>query len=375
METGTATGTGTGTGTATVTETGSGTGDTSEGKAVYSQPIEDGNSFTCASCHAITEPAADGLRRPGHAIGDATRRPSWKNGQLSDMRAAVNSCLSEWMNAEPWAADDVRYLALYEYLDAQAPAGEAPGLSFEIVQPPADLSGGDPDAGQTLFNTSCAVCHGQDGTGTNQALSVSGRGLGPEYVAQRVRTSGRTESTVYEGLTGGVMPFWAADRLTDDELRDLVAYLGEIDFSTTSTTMTTTGDTDSDGTDSGTTGDPTTTTGSGCDMTSARIGWTAELSTKFHGVTGTAEIIDDCTVLITDFGYDGTGIDVRIYGGVEGDYDNGYPMTDDLLKAGGYSGATLIATLPDGESMDDLDGVSVWCVDVGVDFGSGSFAP
>ncbi|HGG57851.1 MAG TPA: hypothetical protein ENK31_08665, partial [Nannocystis exedens] len=92
-------------------------------------------------------------------------------------------------------------------------------------------------------------------------------------------------------------------------------------------------------------------------------------------VKGLATIIDDCTVVITDFGYDGTGIDVRIYGAENSDYDKGYAMTDDLLKAGGDEGVTLTATLPEGETMDNLDGISVWCVDVGVDFGSGLFTP
>ncbi|MCA9662445.1 MAG: DM13 domain-containing protein [Myxococcales bacterium] len=336
-----------------------------EGQALYAEPIADGNSFTCATCHALSEPASDGLRRPGHAIGDATRRPSWKNGQLGDMRDAVNSCLVEWMNAEPWTADDPRYQQLFDYLDAQAPAGDAQALSFTIAQPPADLTGGDADAGKALFNASCSVCHGVDGTGTTQAPPVSGQGQPPDYVARRVRTSGRADSSVYNGLTGGVMPFWAADRLSDAELRDLVAYLALVDEP-----MTTSDGTDSDGTDSG-----TTTSGGDCPTTSARIGWVAALSNNFHGVGGTAEIVDDCTVVISNFTYDGTGIDVRIYGAQGGDYDNGFPMTGDLLKAGGYNGATLVATLPDGESMDALDGISVWCVDVGVDFGSGAFAP
>jgi cytochrome c len=332
----------------------------SEGESVYREPIADGNSFTCATCHALTEPSADGLRRPGHPIGDATRRPSWKHGQLDDMRLAVNSCLQEWMNAEPWTADEPRWLALYQFLDGQAPSGEAPALSYTIVSPPDELGGGDPDAGRDTFNRSCAVCHGHDGSGTNQAPPVVGFGYAPAYSAQRIRTSGRSNSPIYPDLTGGIMPFWAAERLSDAELRDLVAYL-EVFVEPTDPT---TGDGDGDG-------DP----GPLCPATSERVGWTAELEDFFHDVGGTAEIVDDCTVVITDFHYDGTGIDVRIYGGQDGDYHNGYPMTDDLLRPGGYAGTTLYAKLPIGETVDQLDGVSVWCVDVGIDFGSGLFGP
>jgi hypothetical protein len=91
-------------------------------------------------------------------------------------------------------------------------------------------------------------------------------------------------------------------------------------------------------------------------------------------VGGTATIVDDCSIEIDNFTYDGTGIDVRIYGGLGGDYDSGFALTQDLLKAGGYFGELLLATLPEGRTLDELDGISVWCVTVGADFGSGNFS-
>jgi len=176
------------------------------------------------------------------------------------------------------------------------------------------------------------------------------------------------------------MPFWSADRLGDDELRDIVAWLA-IDDGVAEGESDAGGSSQDDG--SGESGPEPDTggsedsggTGTNCPATHPRVGWIAELSMEFHGVGGTAEIVDDCTVVIHDFTYDGTGIDVRIYGARGGDYDSGYAMTDDLLKAGGYDGVELEALLPQGRTLDDLDGVSVWCVDVGVDFGSGLFAP
>ncbi|MEZ4451833.1 MAG: DM13 domain-containing protein [Nannocystaceae bacterium] len=364
-------------------ETSGTTAGAGEGESVYREPIADGNTFACATCHALTEPAADGLRRPGHPIGDATRRPSYKNGQLPAMLDAVNSCLVEWMNAEPWSADDPRWTSLYAWLDAQAPEGAASPIAFSITPPPADLGGGDPSAGEALFNGSCAVCHGPDGVGTERAPRVAGYGYDPAYVGLRVRLSGAVDSPIYPGLQGGKMPFWAADRLSDGELRDLAAWLAIEDEPATTTDATTTDATTTDATTDATTTDATTdattdgstSTGGGCPSTHAHIGWVATLETHFHNVGGTAEIVDDCTIVIHDFTYDGTGIDVRIYGGLAGDYDKGFAMTDDLLKPGGYDGVPLVAQVPDGRSLDDLDGISVWCVDVGVDFGSGSFAP
>jgi len=111
-----------------------------------------------------------------------------------------------------------------------------------------------------------------------------------------------------------------------------------------------------------------------CPGTHSRVGWRAELATYHHGVAGTAEIRDDCTISVTDFTYDGTGIDVRFYGGTNEDYAGGFALSDNLLKSGGYAGESVVLTLPAGRSLDDLDGISVWCVDVEIDFGSGVFA-
>ncbi len=367
--------------------------ETSPGEAIYRGTVEDGNSWACATCHALEEPAAD-FRRPAHPLGDAAARPSYKNGQVAEMRDAVNSCLTEWMNAEPWTAQDPRWLELEVFLEELAPA-TAPALQFSIVDPPADLGGGDATVGREMFDASCAVCHAAGGEGSSLAPPIAGLGLDPAYIAERVRHSGRGDSEVYDGLSGGIMPFWAADRLSDSELRDIIAFVSEsvstADDGVADDGNTQPGDTQGSNTDpgdgdaddgsadataeGGTDGDSGGPQPVNCPITHERVGWVADLSAQFHGVGGRAEIVDDCTVVIHDFTYDGTGIDVRLYGGVGGDYDNGYAMTDDLIKPGGYDGIELEAILPDGVTLDQLDGVSVWCVDVGIDFGSGSFAP
>jgi mono/diheme cytochrome c family protein len=337
------------------------------GEALYRTTEPSNNSFACATCHALEEPTADGLTRPGHPIGNATRRPNYKNGKVDEMRVAVNSCLTEWMNADPWEAGDEDWEALRDWLDEQATVEEADPLSFEIVEPPSDLTGGDAEKGRTIFNNTCKVCHGEDGSGTTRALPVGGRGLEADKVARRVRTSGSTDSSVYDDLTGGKMPFWAKDRLSDQQLRHIVAFLGQEDE----------GGMDAGGMDAGIDtgggGGIDAVTGS-CDKTHRKVGWTAELEEKFHNVGGTAEIIDDCTVAIRNFTYDGRGIVVEIYGApTHGEYAKGYSMTDNLVRSRAYKGETLVMTLPDGKTLDDLDGVSVWCVDVGADFGSGEF--
>ena len=40
-----------------------------------------------------------------------------------------------------------------------------------------------------------------------------------------------------------------------------------------------------------------------------------------------------------------------------------------------HTDETLTLTLPQTRTLDDLNGISVWCVQAQVDFGSGMFAP
>ena len=334
------------------------------GELVYAEPFEDGNSFACATCHALEEPADDGIRRVGHPIGDASRRPSWKNGRYTELRDAVNTCVTHWMNAEPLAEDDPRWQALFAFLDAAAPSETAPAIAFDVVAPAAELDGGDAETGHALFDRTCATCHGAGAMGTGRAPPLAGGDYEAAYVAERVRRSGSPTNPAYDGLTGGIMPFWSAQRLSDPELRDLIAYVQSLaDVPIPSADGGVTG-----GGDGG-------VTGGGCDATHARVGQTATLSTRFHGVRGTARIADDCTIVVEGFSFDGRGIDVRVYGGLGGDYDAGFAISGDLVRSTPYAAETLTLTLPPGRTLDELDGISVWCVDVGVSFGEGAFTP
>ena len=326
------------------------------GEALYSEPHDDGNTFACATCHALQEPASDGLRRPGHPIGDAANRPSYKNEQLTELRDAVNSCRVEWMAASELSMDDPRWLALRDFLESTAGSTQAPAISYQIVSPPSELGGGDATAGRATFNETCVVCHGVDAAGTERGPALRGETLTEELVARRVRTSGPSDSAVYPGLTDGIMPFWAADRLSDDELLDVIA------FALTS-----------DGGGTGGSGGTLPPDLRECDATHGKVGQVAMLSTFAHSVSGTAKIIDDCTIQVEDFVYDGGGIDVRFYSGLGGNYVTGFPMSQDLVRSGGYNGETVYAQLPDGRTLDELGGISVWCVDVAVSFGDGAF--
>ena len=190
--------------------------------------------------------------------------------------------------------------------------------------------------------------------------------LTAELIGRRVRTSGAEASPVYDGLTGGRMPFWSAERLSDDELRDLVAFLLGHDPPTAPPPPPSSPPSPLPP------GGPMRT----CASTHPKVGQTAELSRNAHGVGGQARVVDDCTIEISAFTYDGGGINVRFYGGLGDDYDNGFSMSEsDLRRPLPYEGETVYAQLPAGRTLDDLDGISVWCVAVGFSFGDGRFGP
>lgn len=332
------------------------------GASVFTTPLSSGSTFSCSSCHAMTEQdgfASDGFRRPGHPLKNANLRASYKNGQFTEFLDAVNTCVTEWMNSTALQETDTDWINLLNWIQDQNDSDSAELVAIDIVEPPTNVVGGDAENGRDLFNTHCIVCHGFDGEGTQLAPQITGFGLSPEYIAQRTRTSGLTDSTTYSGLTGGIMPFWGRNRLSDPELLDIVAFV-------------------STGAESGVMmgeDDPLINSETGCTSTSPKIGQTASFSNLFHDVGGTATIIDDCTIDLTNFNFDGGGIDVRIYVGNDGRFferEGGFAISGDLVGIA-YSNNTLRLTLPPDRSLDDFNSISVWCVAVGVSFGTGFF--
>ncbi len=114
-------------------------------------------------------------------------------------------------------------------------------------------------------------------------------------------------------------------------------------------------------------------------LTSPQVGWQTDLSMFDHDVSGTVTIVDDDTLRIDDFTYDGGGPLVYFYLGTE--------QTDVAFKAGLEIGPRLNVTsfdgtqgpmlidLPVGETLEGYNAISVWCVRGNADFGSGTFAP
>jgi len=108
-----------------------------------------------------------------------------------------------------------------------------------------------------------------------------------------------------------------------------------------------------------------------CGATHERVGWTAELTGYFHDVAGTVEAVDDCTLELRDFVFDGTGLNVRFVTSTDSSFGSYTSLSDDLRQSGGYAGETLTLALTEGMTLDEVDFVSIWCVPADANFGDG----
>lgn len=101
------------------------------------------------------------------------------------------------------------------------------------------------------------------------------------------------------------------------------------------------------------------------------VGATGTFETFAHQVMGDARVIDNCTIEISNFTYDGGGPDVFFYGALDHDYagSTGFKMGDQL-NGRAYMNEAITVILPENKTLDDLNSISVWCVDFNADFGN-----
>jgi len=112
-----------------------------------------------------------------------------------------------------------------------------------------------------------------------------------------------------------------------------------------------------------------------CGADHERVGQVAELTNRFvHGISGTARIVDNCTIVIEHFNYDGVAVDSRWVGALDGDWANGKVLSGPQMRAGGYQDETIVIPLPEGVTLDDINSISLNCLP-GQDFlGNGDLA-
>ncbi|GDY28310.1 hypothetical protein AHAT_42000 [Agarivorans sp. Toyoura001] len=320
------------------------------GQQLFTQADAGGNQFSCSTCHAIDEDSQglddQQLHRPAHSLRNVVNRNAFYNGSFSELIDAVNNCRVDWMDANTYSDTSEQWGALQQYLQSFSDGSVADEVSFNQVAAISDFSGADSNNGEQLFNQTCATCHGDNASGSHLANSLHGSSLSAAQVATKVRTSGPSSSAYFTNLVEGNMPFWSEQRLGNADLADIASYVESINLSQTYN----------------------------CNAADhPKVGQVAILDTKAHGVSGRVEIVDNCTLEVTTFNYDGGGPDVLFYGAPTSNYNVGGFNIGSTINGPIYNNDSLSLNLASASQLDALGGISVWCRDFSVSFGDGLF--
>lgn len=200
------------------------------------------NAFACLTCHSVDDPPAGARVYPGASLRGAARRPTYWNGEVTHLREAVERCWTGFMRGVATDLDGPDGQALSAWLDSLAPEGSTAGTASVVRTYPRvvrDPGVGDRTRGLAVWGRACASCHGAVGTGAGRIgplTSVLPRDTLAEHCDDNFTDVGYadlqaylrasvTEKTRHGSFLGyaGVMPPFANETLTDDEVRDLAA--------------------------------------------------------------------------------------------------------------------------------------------------------
>lgn len=130
------------------------------------------SSLQCVSCHT-----ADGTRRDQlPLVGVYSRFPQYRvrSGRIALIEERINDCFERSLNGVPLdrTSQEMRDMVAYmAFLSLGVPVGaQVEGQGMPMLQP---LSG-DTARAAPLFASTCAPCHGADGSGTNAAPPLWG---------------------------------------------------------------------------------------------------------------------------------------------------------------------------------------------------------
>jgi thiosulfate dehydrogenase len=199
-------------------------------RAFTDRPEE--NVFSCADCHATTDPAPSDRMWPGHTLAGAADRTSFWGGDLLRLEDAVDACIVYFMLGSPMDPQSDESRALYEYLVSLAPGDTPlPGLPMTVDDVINDVPRGDPARGEVVYDLACRSCHGEAHTGTGNLVQFVLPEDTEDYDLD-FPTLGRaivTIDKIRKGRfyhIGGQMPMFTTEVLSDEDLGALLAFLG-----------------------------------------------------------------------------------------------------------------------------------------------------
>jgi thiosulfate dehydrogenase len=194
------------------------------------------NAFTCLTCHA--EHASDVGSRiyPGAVLETAAIRTSWWGGSALDLHTAVEYCFTHFMGGPRLDPESDTAQALDAWLmdlAAHAPTADTTPVPFTVPPSASDLPLGDATRGGEIYAHASQPCHaglnatsGRLGTSSSipqDTLTTHLTTYGP--ACTRVTFVEKIRHGSFLGLAG-VMPPFSMETLSDEQVSDVLAYLG-----------------------------------------------------------------------------------------------------------------------------------------------------
>ncbi|MEE2657892.1 MAG: cytochrome c [Candidatus Latescibacterota bacterium] len=215
-------------------------GATSEGRVLFHSPALSTNGLSCIDCHADFDEGrmGDGRIRAGHSLyGAASRQTFWGQEpgdpfRYMDITEAAVTCVKRFMlNPEQLTTEQVLSLGAYlksiNRRPSIAPLALSPAPDRTGVY--ADFEGGDRIKGRKLFYAACHACHPNGNSGVASALP---RDEDPSFYARKIREGdglgllfAGIDPDAYDEESEMFMPFFGADRLSNEQIRHIVAYI------------------------------------------------------------------------------------------------------------------------------------------------------
>jgi mono/diheme cytochrome c family protein len=200
------------------------------------------SGLACANCHTDFDEEAnpDGKIRAGHSIIGVPQRGEAKGGMIKgDMfrRAAGGGgfCYQHFLQripsdkVDPTAIPEEQAEALMAYFEHVSGDNKGPQFEIQMLDKEAAAEAaekilamkGDPKKGWVLFSRACNDCH----------PTAKKAGIGTQLVRPRPPSNMKKwEHNIAAKVRRGgiIMPFYGEDRLSDQDISDIVAFLGKL---------------------------------------------------------------------------------------------------------------------------------------------------
>ena len=190
------------------------------------------NPFKCSTCHEVT--ATPTKQLPGYVLYDSVVRASWWGGNVLTLLDATNQCIYNFMRGNVITDSDEKgrraVRVPVEHL-ARRLGAAVPADGGREHRRRAERRRGH--AGRSIWNQSCANCHGAPHTGQGRLSDqVSNQCPDDSIAAHGTSATMGARPVVIEKVrhgkffnVGGNMPLFSLEAMSDAQLGDVLAYL------------------------------------------------------------------------------------------------------------------------------------------------------